>query len=105
MDLHEVLADFEPGDEVAIRFMRDKQEQTVDVELGENAGLHFVRDLKGPPGRLNTFHIQRAPHHQKRMQYRMQVHEADDIHEELQRLREHLERLEHELQEVEEQEG
>jgi serine protease Do len=105
VELHEVLAEFEPGDEVAIGFLRDKREQTADVELGEDPGLHFVRDLKGFGGHPGTIHIERAPHHSGPRHYRMRIHEPDDIHEELQRLREHLERLEEELDQVESREG
>ena len=100
MELHELLADFEPGDEVDIAFMRDKQEQSVKVELGENAGVFMVRELGGQKG-LHEFHIQRAPHVRPHHEYRMQLHDSDDIHEELQRLKEHLERLEEELEGVE----
>ena len=71
VELHEVLGEFEPGDEVALSIMREKSEQTIDVELGEDSGLHFVREMRGPNGpgqdrkstRLNSSHtdISRMP--------------------------------------------
>ena len=101
IELHEVLADFEPGDEVDIAFMRDQREQTVTVELGESPNVFMVREFDGGKG-LQEFHIQRAPHHRgPHHQYRMQIHSPEDLHEELQELKEHLQRLEEELEAVE----
>jgi serine protease Do len=99
-ELHEALADFEPGDEVDVAFLRDKQEKTVTVELGESRGVFMIREIDGARG-MNEFHIQRAPHARPHRQYRMRLHDPEDVHEELQRLKEHLERLEGELEALE----
>jgi membrane-associated protease RseP (regulator of RpoE activity) len=92
--MHEVLADFEAGDEVEVAYLRDKKAQTVKVELGESAGVFMVREFAGPRG-MNEFHIQRAP---RAHQYRMQIDNPEDLQQELQKLKEHLERLEKELE-------
>ena len=100
--LHEVLADFEPGDEVELVYMRDKQQKTATVELGESPNVFMVREFGGQKG-LHELHLQRAPHHPRALrEYRIQAHDPDDIHEELQRMREQLDRLEKELEAAEE---
>jgi serine protease Do len=98
--LHEMLADFEPGDEVELVYLRDKRQQTVTVELGESPNVFMIREFDGHKG-LGEFHIQRDPHHGRHHQYRMQIHAPEDLHEELQELKEHLERLERELESAE----
>ena len=98
--LHEVLNDFEPGDEVAVRIMREKSEQTINVELGESPGLHFVREmrgLKGPGHHGRSLRLHTAPRQPTRI--RVQEYQGEDIEQELEELRERLQRLEEELEE------
>jgi len=98
--LHEVLNDFEPGDEVAVRIMREKSEQTINVELGEDPGLHFVREmkgLKGPGHHGRSLRLHTAPRHPTRI--RVEEYQGEDIEHELEELRERLQRLEEELEE------
>jgi serine protease Do len=96
-DLHDALAEFEPGDEIEIAFMREKREQTATVELGESPGLQMVRGFHAPGSDRDIF-IHRAPHHPRH--YRMQIHQPQDLHEELEAIREKLEELEKELEEA-----
>ena len=99
-ELHEVLNDFEPGDEVAVRVMRDKSEQTINVELGESPGLHFVREmpgLKGPGHHGRSLRLHTAPGHPTRI--RVREYKGESIEQELEELRERLQRLEDELEE------
>jgi len=108
MDLHEVIGEFEPGDTVAVSYMRDKQEKSVDVELGESEGLRLVRELKGSGnhgnygqhGRSVWFdRAPRAPHAPRAI--RVDIAEPREIHEELMELRERLEQIEEELEKAE----
>jgi predicted metalloprotease with PDZ domain len=98
--LHEVLNDFEPGDEVAVRIMREQSEQTINVELGESPGPHFVREmhgLKGPGHHGRSLRLHTAPRQPTRI--RVQEYQGEDIEQELEELRERLQRLEEELEE------
>ena len=98
--LHEVLGDFEPGDEVAVRVIREKSEQTINVELGESSGLHFVREMRGltGPGRHGrSLRLHTAPRQPTRV--RVEEYKGQDIEQELEELRERLQRLEEELEE------
>lgn len=99
-DLHEVLADFEPGDEVAVRLLRDKKEQTLAVELGESQVNHFVRQTRAPahPGHPRV-RVDRAPRAEHPV--RIESWKDQELHEELQQLRDRIERLERELEEAE----
>ena len=100
IELHEVLNDFEPGDEVAVRVMREKSEQTINVELGESPGLHFVsemRGLKGPGHHGRSLRLHTAPRQPARI--RVQEYQGESIEQELEELRERLQRLEEELEE------
>jgi serine protease Do len=97
VDLHEALAEFEPGDEVEVAFLRDQREQTLTVELGESPELKLVRGLRGPGGHHDVI-MPPAPHHPR--QYRLQIHQPQDLHDELEQIRAKLEQLERELEEA-----
>jgi len=92
MDLHELIADYEPGDEVAVQFLRDKKEQTVQVELGESNDFAFVRDLRNDGKRRHNVRFDRAPS-------ALRIHDShrDVLEAELEQMRERLEKLEAEL--------
>ena len=46
-DAHDILSDFEEGDEVEITVIRKKQKQTMNVELGERPRHHSMKILRG----------------------------------------------------------
>ena len=46
-DVHEILSDFEEGDEIEIEIIRHKKKQTVEVELDEHPHYSSVKVLKG----------------------------------------------------------
>lgn len=99
LGLQAILRDFEPGDEIAIHIMRDKSEQTINVELGEDPGLHFVRemlDLRGSGHHGRSLHLQTAPGHPARI--RIHGVRGEYPGQELEELRERLERLEEQLE-------
>jgi serine protease Do len=99
--LHEAIGDFEPGDEVAVRIMREKSEQTINVELGESPEMHFVREMRGPQGRGHhgrSLHLQTAPRHPTRI--RVEEYQDQDVGQELKELQERLQRLEEQLGET-----
>lgn len=91
MDLHELVAGHEPGERIAVGVFRDRKEQSLDVELGEDLLLQRVHDLRGPHTAPRVFHLEAPPHLEGR----------DDLEQELQALRARLERLEEQLDELE----
>ena len=92
-DLHEAIADHEPGDTVAVKFLRDRKEQTLEVELGEDEALHMVRGLRGPHHAPRVLHLETP--HAPRFEFR------DDLQEELEELRAQVERLQEQLDRIE----
>ncbi len=46
-DAHDILSDFEEGDEVEITVVRKKQKQSMNVELGDRPRQHSMKILRG----------------------------------------------------------